>query len=229
MVTRLGWQHGAPDLLTPQPSLADQEWQEVLQVGWGWAGVQGGGVGGGLASPVPGQGQRPSPLTIRSLPKPQTPGSCPALPARPAPPRPGGARETQSQAPPRQSAAEPLHPSASGCGRGTQLQSGSGQPSGAVSPQTVRNLPATQKPGLNPGSPRSLEKEMAAHSVLLPGECHRAGAWQVTQFDGVTKSGWCGPQPQRPSLCLGVPAGLRVGLCLPAWVGVQARGCVCAW
>ena len=34
-----------------------------------------------------------------------------------------------------------------------------------------------------------------------------------------------GPQPQRPSLCLGVPAGLPAGLCLPAWV-VFAGTCV---
>lgn len=121
MVTRqlAAW---GPRLTPPQPSLEDQEWQEVPQVGWGWAGDQGGGVGGGLASPVLVQGQRPSPLTIRSLPQPHTPG-LPALP-RPALPRPArvGPRNSHRPLLVSRRALHPLLQAAGGAGsgRGTQ-------------------------------------------------------------------------------------------------------------
>ena len=106
MVTRqlAAW---GPGLSPRQLSLEDQEWQEVPQVGWGWAGVQGGvgrcGDKGPLLSPF---------TPFRSL--------------RPLP-RPGGAPE-QSQAPP----CQPQSPSsfAAGSGRGTRPVRIQGSPQG---------------------------------------------------------------------------------------------------
>ena len=53
--------------------------------------------------------------------------------------------------------------------------------------QMVKNLPAMQETqGLTPGWGDPLEKEMAIHSSILPGESMDRGAWRAT-VHGVCK------------------------------------------
>ena len=124
-----------PGLSPPQQSLEDQEWQEVPQVGWGWAGVQG-GVGRWRPGITSAGAETKALSSHRSFPSAASdPRAC--CPARVGP------RNSHRPLLVSRRALHPLLRAAGGeRGRGPSP----GQPSGAtVSPQTVKNLPAMQE------------------------------------------------------------------------------------
>ena len=141
-------------------------------------------------------------------------------------PCPGGAPE-QSQAPP----CQPQSPSsfAAGSGRGTRP--------GSESRAALRGYrqPSNSKEsachaggqGLNPGSggsPGEGNDDPLQYSCLE--NPMGRGAWRAT-VDGVIKSRIGSPPAPEAQPVSGSPAGLPVGLCLPAWVGIRRQVCVC--